>query len=102
VNAAAWQALAGLATQQQAAAKSAQWAHMGSLKQACSLAIPAALASPQQKVHPPLSTATLLTNAPLARGFLLAAPVIHLPLKQSAYAGLAMEVGVFCCSSVDD
>jgi hypothetical protein len=32
VNAAACQALAGLVTQQQAAAKSAQWAHLGALK----------------------------------------------------------------------
>jgi hypothetical protein len=39
------------------------------------------------------STATLLTNAQLACGLFLSA--IHLPLLQSAYAGLAMEVGVF-------
>jgi hypothetical protein len=68
---------------------------MGSLKQACSHAIPAALASPHHKGHPPLLTATLWTNAQLACGLFLAASVIHLPLMQSAYAGLAMEVGVF-------
>jgi hypothetical protein len=95
VNAAACQDLAGLVTQQQAAAKSAQWAHLGSLKQAYSHAFPAALASPHHKVQSTPWTATLLTNAQLACGFLLAASVIHLPLKQSAYAGLAMEVGVF-------
>jgi hypothetical protein len=81
-------------TQQQPAAKSAQWAHMGSREQACSHAFPAALAPPHHRVHPPPSTATLLTNAQLACGLFLAAPVIHLPLKQSAYASLAMEVCV--------
>ena len=100
VNAAACQALAGMVIQQQAAAKSAQWAHLGSLYLACSHAYPAALASPHQQVQTLFSAATLLTNAQLACGFLLA--VIHLPLMQSAYAGLAMEVGVFCCSAVDD
>jgi hypothetical protein len=73
VNAVACQALAGLVTQQQAAAKSAQWALMGSLEQACSPASPAVLALPHQKVHRPPWTAMLLTNALLACGFLLAA-----------------------------
>jgi len=67
VNVAAGQALAGLAIQQQAAARSALWAHLA-LEKACSPACPAALVPPHQKVQMPPLTATLLTSAQLACG----------------------------------